>query len=279
MSDNKPDIPIRIIVKKKGHGGHHGGAWKVAYADFVTAMMALFIVLWIVGQNNSIKQAIASYFKDPTIFIGGSGMHSGISSKPGAPVLFPKEDTKSSNDQLVNAIQNEIKKIKNEMATLTQESKKIEQMVASTPGFEKFKDKIQLSVTDEGMKIELIENKEGLFFDVGSAKIKPETVRLLNLIAKEISTLPNKVIIEGHTDALPYITPGYSNWELSSDRANAARKVLEESGLQKDRIIGIRGYADRFLKHPDKPSDFANRRVAIIVTIPKPSLIVGQGQK
>ncbi len=129
------------------------------------------------------------------------------------------------------------------------------------------------------MKIELIENKEGLFFDVGSAKIKPETVRLLNLIAKEISTLPNKVIIEGHTDALPYITPGYSNWELSSDRANAARKVLEESGLQKDRIIGIRGYADRFLKHPDKPSDFANRRVAIIVTIPKPSLIVGQGQK
>ncbi len=279
MSENKHDIPIRIIVKKKGHGGHHGGAWKVAYADFVTAMMALFIVLWIVGQNNSIKQAIAGYFKDPTIFIGGSGIHPGLSSKPEAPVLFPKEDSKPSNDQLINAIQNEIQKIKNEMAALTQESKKIEQMVASTPGFEKFKDKIQLSVSEEGMKIELIENKEGLFFDVGSAKVKPETIKLLKLIAHEINTLPNKVIIEGHTDALPYITPGYSNWELSADRANAARKILEESGLQKDRIIGIRGYADRFLKHPDKPLDFANRRVAIIVTISKPNLIINQGQK
>ncbi|MBP9560470.1 MAG: OmpA family protein [Syntrophorhabdaceae bacterium] len=275
MSDDRHNVSIRIVVKKKGHGGHHGGAWKVAYADFVTAMMALFIVLWIVSQNNSIKQAIAAYFKDPTVFIGGSGMHTGLSANPPSPVLFPKDELKS-NDQLFKNIQDEISKIKHEMVTLTAEGKKIEQMVSKTPGFEKFKDKIQLSVTEEGLKIELIEDKEGLFFDVGSARLKPETVKLLRMIAQEISTLPNKVIIEGHTDALPYITPGYSNWELSSDRANAARKVLEESGLKKDRIIGVRGYADRALKHPDRPLDFANRRVNIVVAIPKPKLIEGQ---
>ncbi|HPP06407.1 MAG TPA: flagellar motor protein MotB, partial [Syntrophorhabdaceae bacterium] len=104
MSDDKHNIPIRIVVKKKGHAGHHGGAWKVAYSDFVTAMMALFIVLWIVSQNNSIKQAIAAYFKDPTIFIGGSGIHSGVSSAPPKPVLFPMEDPKAP-DQAFKAFQ------------------------------------------------------------------------------------------------------------------------------------------------------------------------------
>ncbi|HQE80711.1 MAG TPA: flagellar motor protein MotB [Syntrophorhabdaceae bacterium] len=275
MSDDKHNIPIRIVVKKKGHAGHHGGAWKVAYSDFVTAMMALFIVLWIVSQNNSIKQAIAAYFKDPTIFIGGSGIHSGVSSAPPKPVLFPMEDPKAS-DQAFKAFQDEISKIKNEMEKLKAEGKKIENIVASTPGFEKFKDKIQLSVTEEGLKIELIENSQGLFFDVGSARVKPETVKLLKMIAQEIAQFPNQVIIEGHTDALPYISPGYSNWELSADRANAARKILEENGVKKEQIIGVRGYADRQLKHPDRPMDFANRRVNIIIAIPKPKIIVGQ---
>ncbi|MCX7965772.1 MAG: OmpA family protein [Syntrophorhabdaceae bacterium] len=271
MNETKHDIPVKIIVKKKGHGSHHGGAWKVAYADFVTAMMALFIVLWIVSQNSGIKQAIAAYFKDPTIFIGGSGIHTGVSKTP-TPVLFPKEGTKSE-DNAFKAFQNELEKIKDEIQKLNTESKKIENIISSTPGLEKFKDKIQLSVNEDGLKIELIENSEGLFFDVGSAKVKPDTVKLLKMIASELATLKNKIIIEGHTDAKPYISPGYSNWELSADRANAARKILEESGVKKEQIIGIRGYADRMLKHPDKPDDFANRRVAIIVAIPKPNLI------
>ncbi|HOJ43341.1 MAG TPA: flagellar motor protein MotB [Syntrophorhabdaceae bacterium] len=274
MSEEKHNIPIRIIVKKKGHGGHHGGAWKVAYSDFVTAMMALFIVLWIISQNHGIKEAIAAYFKDPTIFTGGSGIHTGLSKTPN-PVLFPKEDSKQDNNAY-KAFQDEIKKVKNEIQKLTEESKKIEKMVLTTPGFEKFKDKIQLNVNEEGLKIELIENSEGLFFDVGSARVKPETVKLLKLIAQELIQLNNKIIIEGHTDALPYITPGYSNWELSADRANAARKILEEAGVKKEQIMGIRGYADRMLKHPDKPLDFGNRRVAILVTIPKPNLITTQ---
>jgi len=275
MNENKHNIPIRFIIKKKGHGGHHGGAWKVAYSDFVTAMMALFIVLWIVSQNNSIKQAIAQYFKDPTIFIGGSGIHTGMSKTPSF-VIFPKEGTKSDNDTF-KTFQDEITKVRNEINKLSEESKKIEKIISATPGFEKFKDRIQLSVNEEGLRIELIENSEGLFFDVGSARVKPDTVKLLKLIAQELINLNNKIIIEGHTDALPYVSPGYSNWELSADRANAARKILEEAGVKKEQIVGIRGYADRILKHPDKPMDFANRRVAILVAISKPNLIAFPG--
>ena len=222
MSEDKHQIPVRIIVKKKHGGGHHGGAWKVAYADFVTAMMALFIVLWIVGQNNGVKQAIAAYFKDPTVFTGGSGMHTGQSQSPSAPVLFPKPEANDTSKAL-QAIQAQAALINREMEKLKTESVKIEKIVSSVPAFEKFKDKIKISVSKDGMKIELIEDSQGLFFDVGSTKVKPETIRLLRLLAEEIGKLPNQVIIEGHTDSRPYVTPGYSNRELSTERANSAR--------------------------------------------------------
>ncbi|MCX5810601.1 MAG: OmpA family protein [Proteobacteria bacterium] len=270
MSEDKRQMSVRIVVKKKHGGGHHGGAWKVAYADFVTAMMALFIVLWIVGQNSGTKQAIAAYFKDPTILAGGSGIHAGQSQSPPAPVLFPKPGA-TDTSMVLQAIQTQAALINREMEKLKTESIKIEKIISSVPAFEKFKDKIKISVSKDGMKIELIENSQGLFFDVGSAKVKPETIRLLKLLAEEIRKLPNQVIIEGHTDARPYITPGYSNWELSTERANSARKLLGENGLRKDQIREVRGYADRFLKHPDKPLDFANRRVNIIVAIPQQS--------
>lgn len=257
--DDDRSPPVRIIKKKKSHGGHHGGAWKVAYADFVTAMMALFIVLWIIGQNNAIKEAIAMYFNDPGVFSDGArygGIHSGS-----APLTPPKMDVEPLKQNL-GIVQSEIEKLK-------LESKKIEEKIASVPAFEKFKDKIQITVSRDGMKIELIEDSKGLFFDVGSAKMKEETIKLMALIASEVGKLNNKVIIEGHTDARPYITPGYSNWELSFDRGNAARKVLDTNGLRKDQVQEVRGYADRMLRLPDKPYDYANRRVNIIVAIPK----------
>lgn len=269
MSDDKHQIPVRIVVKKKSHGGHHGGAWKVAYADFVTAMMALFIVLWIVGQNNAVKQAISAYFKDPTVFTGGSGIHASMSKSPPAPVLFPKQDSSDDISKALQAIKEQAAIMNREMEKLKNESKKIEKIISSNKAFEKFQNKINISVTKDGLKIELIEDSKGLFFDVGSAKVKPETIKLLKLLAEEIGKMPNKVIVEGHTDSLPYITPGYSNWELSTDRANSARKLLDDNGLRKDQVIEVRGYADKFLKHPDKPLDFANRRVNIIVAIPK----------
>lgn len=237
-----------MIIKKKGeHEGHHGGAWKVAYADFVTAMMALFIVLWIASQNKTIKDAVASYFKDPGVFT--SGRYGSI--RDGNSGLMP------GGEEL----------IKREIEKLKAEGQKIETMIGSVPSFEKYREKIQISTSERGLTIELIENTEGLFFDVGSSRIKDEALEVLRLIASELRGLPNKIIVEGHTDSRPFIRPGYSNWELSVDRANSARKVLEESGVSKDQIIEIRGLADRRLKHPDKPLDYSNRRVSIIISI------------
>jgi len=252
MDDHQ--TPVRIIVKKKrGHGGHHGGAWKVAYADFVTAMMALFIVLWIVGQSEAVKQAVSAYFKDPGVFESGRGGSVLQGSTGSAP--NPTTDVTS------------------EIERLKVEAKKLEAEIRSNPEFDKFRDKIEISVTREGLRIELLENSNGVFFDVGSAKLKPETVKLLKLIAIEVGHLKNKVMIEGYTDARPYVNPDYTNWELSADRANAARRILEQNGVGKDQIVQVRGFADRNLKHPDKPLDFGNRRVSILVatTEPKPS--------
>ncbi len=244
MDDHQ--TPVRIIVKKKkGHGGHHGGAWKVAYADFVTAMMALFIVLWIVGQSNAVKQSISSYFKDPGVFDSGQGGGVLEGSSGSAP-------SPTSNAAI-------------EMEKLKAEAKKIEDAIASTPEFDKFKDKIQITVTKEGLRIDLVENSTGLFFDVGSAQIKPETVKLLKLVAQEVGRLNNSIMIEGYTDARPYVGKDYSNWELSSDRANTARRILEENGVRQNQVLQVRGFADRNLKHPDQPMDAANRRVSVLV--------------
>ncbi|HVN95252.1 MAG TPA: flagellar motor protein MotB [Syntrophorhabdaceae bacterium] len=238
--------PVRIIVKKKkGHDGHHGGAWKVAYADFVTAMMALFIVLWIVGQSNAVKQAISAYFKDPGVFENGQG--GGILDGSSGTAPSPTSDA---------AI---------EMERLKAEAKKLEEAIAAIPEFDKFKDKIQITVTKEGLRIELVENSTGLFFDVGSAQVKPETVKLLKLVAQEVGRLNNYIMIEGFTDARSYVGKDYSNWELSSDRANTARRILEANGVRQDQVLQVRGYADRNLKHPDQPLDSANRRVSILV--------------
>jgi chemotaxis protein MotB len=244
MDDHQ--TPVRIIIKKKrGHGGHHGGAWKVAYADFVTAMMALFIVLWIVGQSSTVKQAISMYFNDPGVFENGRG--GGILNGSSGSAPSP-----TSNAAI-------------EMEKLKAEAKKIGEAIASTPEFDKFKDKIQITVAKEGLRIELVENSTGLFFDVGSAQIKPETVKLLKLVAQEVGRLNNNVMIEGYTDARPYVGKDYSNWELSTDRANTARRILEENGVRQNQVLQVRGFADRNLKHPEQPMDAANRRVSILV--------------
>ena len=250
--------PIIIKKKKGGHGGGHGGAWKVAYADFVTAMMALFIVLWIVGQNQSVKDSISEYFKDPVAFnekvkaSGGTGILPDY-SPPGAkgedqpPALYVSQTPT------------------NDLKQLEEERKKIEEMIKNTPTFDKFKGQVEVSVTNEGLRIELVDNSSGIFFDVGSARLKNETIQLLTQIAGEIGKLPNRVIVEGYTDARPYVTPNYSNWELSVDRANAARKIMSESGLKKNQVHAVRGFADQRLRRPDNPMDFSNRRVSILV--------------
>jgi chemotaxis protein MotB len=264
--DDDHNAPVRIIKKKgRGHGGHHGGAWKVAYADFVTAMMALFIVLWIVGQSNSVKQSISAYFKDPGVF---------TSSKYGG-VLQGEKKTDPMPPPAVP-----VDKIAAEMEKLKTEAGIIEKAISKEPDFSKFKDKIQVIVTSEGLRIDLVEDSEGLFFDIGQATIKPKTVQLLKVIASHLATMSNNIAIEGYTDARPYTSPGYSNWNLSTDRANSARKVLEENGIRSNQISEVRGFADRKLKVPDKPLDFSNRRVSILVIpaeqVNKPTQPLGQ---
>jgi len=270
MTENGNDPSVRIVVKKKkAHGGgHHGGAWKVAYADFVTAMMALFIVLWIVGQNKQVKEAVAGYFKDPGAFSAGA-QSPGILPGSGRPETTPQGSEKRRPAEEASG----------EIDRLRAEGKKIEGIISTAPVFEKFKDKIQVIVSSEGLRIELIENSVGVFFDVGSANLKAETVSLLKLVATELGNLPNPVIIEGYTDARPFGTGSYTNWELSTDRANKARKILEDGGLREGQVVEVRGFADRRLNIPQDPLDASNRRVSIFLLSVGPPTRGHEGQQ
>ncbi len=265
MSDGEKITIIKKVNKRGGHGGHHGGAWKVAYADFVTAMMALFIVLWIVANNVTVRASVADYFRDPgAMSKTSSGVMNGVNSmkpfsdaQPTPPVVPPNQPpqptgTASPPQQA-------------EMEKFRQEGDRLMQMIAAIPDLIKFKDQIEIKITKDGLRIELIEQAEGLFFDIGSARLKPDAMQLLRLIASRIGTFPNDVVIEGHTDSRPYTRSGYNNWDLSTDRANSARRVIEEGGIRERQITSVNGYADRRLKNPDKPLDYANRRVTILV--------------
>ncbi len=244
-----------IIVKKKkqAHQGHHGGAWKVAYADFVTAMMAFFLVMWIIGMKKDVKGAIASYFRDPGVFEttagalvgGGAGTLDGTTSPPSADI-----------------VEEAARKV------LEQAARRIREELARDVSLKGLGKQVEVTLTKEGLRIELLDSEESMFFDSGSAQLKPMTGHMLSLIAGELGRLARPVILEGHTDSRPYAGErSYSNWELSADRANAARRVMEASGLRPEQVRNVRGYADRVLRLPDAPLDPRNRRVSIVVPL------------
>jgi len=235
----KSDAPTIIIVKKK-HGDHddaHGGAWKVAYADFVTAMMALFIVLWLLSASEKVQKAVGGYFQDPT----GVGKQTGT--------------TTAGVGETLTLNQKNLEDLKD----------KIAQVLKQTPEFKNLANQVRMTITAEGLRIDLLETERGLFFEKGNQKPSPQGTALLEVLGTQLSSLPNKVAIEGHTDSTPYGSSDYSNWELSSDRANAARRILVESGLKDDRISQVRGFADQRLLDKTKPEDPSNRRISIIV--------------
>jgi chemotaxis protein MotB len=240
-----------IIIKKNGHGkhGHHGGAWKVAYADFVTAMMAFFLVMWIVGQSPQVKASVAGYFRDPGAFEQGraAGLLPGASGGVSTSQVAPPPDVAAAK------------------ATLERVAAQLREAIQSIPKFAALGDRLQIRVTEEGLLIELLETNNESFFDSGSASLRADTVSLLEVIGKELSALPNMVAIEGHTDSRPYSAPnGYTNWELSADRANAARRAMQH-GLTATQIEAVRGYADRRLRYAEDPLDPRNRRISIVV--------------
>lgn len=248
------EVPVRIIYRKRGHGGgHHGGAWKVAFADFMTAMFALFLVLWLVNQSSDVKSAIAGYFQDP---LGRASEH-GSSILPGEGAqsaavrsLTPTDIVEMRRDRLM-AVAERLKK-----------------SVENIPELEAVKDKIEITVTDEGLQIQLLEDATGVFFETGRAVPSPSGERVLSLLGSEIGTLPNELLIEGYTDARPYAgSSTYSNWELSADRANAARRILTTSGVSPRKIAQIRGHAERSLREPGEPFSARNRRVTITVLL------------
>ncbi len=234
--------PIIVIKKKGGHGGHHGGAWKVAYADFVTALMSLFIVLWLMGQSEQVKKAVAGYFNDPK----GSGSLLGTTMS----------GTGNGTAVAVDQNQQQLQELK----------EKLEQEIQARKDLQKLIKQIEITITPEGLRIELLEDKNGTFYQSGSARLSPSGQELLALLGAELKTLPNQLLIEGHTDAAQYSTDAnYSNWELSADRANAARRLLQQDGVRPDQVTQVRGFADQMLRVKSNPYDPSNRRITILV--------------
>jgi len=231
--------PIIVIKKKKAsHGGHHGGAWKVAYADFVTAMMALFIVLWLMSADKEIQKEISNYFNNPS----GPGKLTGTAAAGvGNAIEVPKQD-------------------------MSKLAEKIQQALMQVPNFRNLKDHVEITVTSDGLRVELLETEAGMFFESGRATPTGSGAELLTRLAEELGKLPNDMLIEGHTDSKPFSGDGaYSNWELSSDRANSARKLMQAHGLRPEQVAQVRGYADRQLRHPEDPANPSNRRISVIV--------------
>ena len=236
MAD-KSKRPIIVIKKKVAHAGHHGGAWKVAYADFVTAMMALFIVLWLTSSGEKVRKSIAGYFNDPN----GKASTPGSDRSGGDSVPLSKENISDLKERL-------------------------QAQIAKRPDLKALADDIEIAITPEGMRIELIEKKDGTFFESGSAVVNATGRELLALLAKELGGVPNRVSTEGHTDSQPYNDQTkYDNWELSTDRANSARRVMQATGLHLGQVSQVRGFADQQLRVPSNPLDPSNRRISVIV--------------
>ena len=246
--------PIIVIKKKKHHAGHHGGAWKVAYADFVTAMMAFFLVMWLVTQSKQVKAAIGGYFREPAMFEGGGKgiLTGGTGLNEEAPGEASKAETSAQSERKL----------------LEDAVRHMQEQIDQVPAFKTLGKQVEFKVTPEGLRIDLVEQSDSSFFDAGSASLRGEAEHLLGVIAHEVGAVGQEVVIEGHTDSLGYASDDhYSNWELSADRANAARRVMEREGLKPSQISSIRGMADRQPRMPD-PRDPRNRRVSILVKNP-----------
>ncbi len=249
--ENESQPPPRR-PKKAAHGGGHGGAWKVAYADFVTAMLALFIVLWILSQDQPTKEAIAGYFRDPIGFSESMGSAK-ISTVPGKA---PPPTTAQVMQELEKS--------------LTEEATRMQNALQSRPEFDELSEFVDISVTDEGIRIELRDNTKFNFFEVGSANVTRQLHQLMRLLTPEIEKLGYPIAIEGHTDNRQYggSGSGYTNWELSTERANSIRRVMIGYGLKSFRIQQVTGFSDTRPLNSGNLAAPENRRVSILIKTP-----------
>ena len=214
----------------------------MAYADFATAMMALFIVLWMMNASQKVKTSISGYFNDPRSFARTTGARS--TNKSGEGIVVDRNNMEEIRKQL-------------------------EQALSAMPEFKSLRNQVKFSVTGEGLRIDMLETEHGMFFVSGSAAPTPAGQELLRVLAREISQLPNRLVIEGHTDATPFrnanASTGYSNWELASDRANAARRLLHAYGVRPEQVVEVRGFADQRPFNERDRFDSRNRRVSVVV--------------
>ena len=265
-----------IIVKKiKAHGhAHHGGSWKVAYADFVTAMMAFFMVMWIMGLSDETRAQIQGYFNDPVGFMKNTPRSRSVIPINGSPKTKPKTDKGPSEGQIETA---------RSMAQQEKEAEEIRKEVshAAESGGEADADlqgilkDVEMSVTDEGLKIEFIEREGEVFFELGSAVIRPAARKLIAKIAPVLARSGKPMLIDGHTDARAFPSHSYDNWNLSGDRANALRRALCENGVSEKQLLGVRAHGATQPRKPEDPFHFSNRRVAILLPFKPAEASVG----
>jgi chemotaxis protein MotB len=275
MSDDSQRPIIVKRIKKAAHG-HHGGAWKIAYADFVTAMMAFFLLMWLLGSTTKGDlNGIAEYFKTPlkVALLGGSGSGDATSViKGGGTDLTRSAGQQKHGDTTTGRKVSDLKAAERELARrdklILQELKsRIEAAIAASPTLSQFKNQLLLDITTEGLRIQIVDEQNRPMFAIGSAALQTYTRQILNEIAKVLNDVPNRISVSGHTDATPYSggEGGYSNWELSADRSNAARRELILGGMDDKRIARVVGMASSVLLDPNDPYSPINRRVSLIV--------------
>ncbi len=247
----------QIIIRKKivkGHSAHHGGSWKVAYADFVTAMMAFFMVMWLVGLSADIRDKIQGYFNDPLGVAESEPKSKTILTMEGMPKPKPGEHNEPG-DQAYH----------NEQQKLQSLGKKIKDAINSDKQFSQLINGIRITQTPDGLLIEFAETKGAVFFESGSAVIRPEARKLVDKIAPILAAQAHNLVVQGHTDAQPFTGSPNGNWGLSTERALSLQSALMEGGVREDQFSEVSGYASRRLLNNANPKDFSNRRVTILV--------------
>jgi chemotaxis protein MotB len=272
--DTQRPIVIKRIKKVSG-GGHAGGAWKIAYADFVTAMMAFFLLMWLLGSTTKAQRAgISEYFKTPlrvAMFGGaGTGDASSLVKGGGTDLTRSTGQVKKGEVDSKKAIKQEAssaEQAKQEAARLENLKATLEKAIASNSKMSQFKQQLKIDITSEGLRIQIVDDQNRPMFDSGRAVMKPYTRDILREIGKTLNAVPNRISLSGHTDAVAYSggERGYSNWELSADRANASRRELVVGGLEEGKVLRVVGLGSAIPFDKEDPNAPINRRISIIV--------------
>lgn len=255
----------RLITKS-----HRSGAWKIAYADFVTALMAFFLLMWLVGTNSEARlRGIGEYFSTPLqIALSGGKDYSIQSSIVNGGSNTPFEGiAQTKKGETRSAHQGDFAGARKEFQEMHALKRQLEEAVAAHAELRQFKDQLLIDITSDGLRIQIVDRQNRPMFDIGSANLKPYTLSILRLIGNTLNEVSNKIALSGHTDASRYQggTENYTNWELSLDRANAARRALVDGGMGENKIVRVVGLASSVLFRPDAPYSPDNRRISIIV--------------